>query len=842
MQRRVAVVLVSGLLAAGLQAQDPAPAWSDEFGYWGLGGAVRAAAYFDEDGAGPQPPVLYVGGDFESDSGVRRLNYIARRKDGRWQSVAGGCDNVVQALLVMDEDGDGPQAPTLIVGGAFEQAGDASALHVARWDGRQWSSLGEGSDQVVTALAAYDEDHDGPLPPRIFAAKWYRGVARFDGTGWTVIGEPDYFAYALATCDLDGPGPGVEKLYVGGSFTSISGLAASRISAWDGATWSALGGGLNNAVRALAVWDADGSGPGLPVLVAGGEFANYAARWNGSAWAALSGLNGRVLALAAFDADSAGPGTPALFAGGAFSTHLARYTGSAWTSCAANGDVCALAASNSTLPTRAAPELAASGLFTQVNGVDTDFVATWNGAAWQSLGTRRDWGTDGTVMGLATFAPAQQAAPDLLIGGRFSRAGALAAMNIAAWDGVSHRALGAGLTVSADGAGVRQLTAWTDRPAGQPRLLIAAGDFTASGALALNRVGAWNGAQWSALGSGLAVTGYFGPVGAASATFDSDGAGPLTSSLYVGGYFGSAGGVTVKHIACWNGASWSSVGAGFNDRGVWPVIDDLLVFDEDDIGPQPPALFAAGSFCLPGSSTVYGVARWDGATWAPVGGAMTGYWVSDLEVFDEDGTGPQPPALFASGYFSGFGGVSAPRIARWDGVSWSPVGDGIAGTMIDSLCVFDADGDGPAPPALYAGGSGYASGGYWPVFAAWDGASWRAIPVGNVGAIYRLAIHDLDGAGPRLPVLVVGGSFQSTGGRPARSLALYGVNVPLRADLNCDGQIDFGDINPFVNALVDPPAYAAAYPLCPLVNGDVNRDGVTDFGDINPFVRALTGQ
>jgi len=60
-------------------------------------------------------------------------------------------------------------------------------------------------------------------------------------------------------------------------------------------------------------------------------------------------------------------------------------------------------------------------------------------------------------------------------------------------------------------------------------------------------------------------------------------------------------------------------------------------------------------------------------------------------------------------------------------------------------------------------------------------------------------------------------------------------------DLNCDGTVDFGDINPFVLAETDLAAWQAAYPGCPVANGDINGDGSVDFGDINPFVALLTG-
>jgi hypothetical protein len=60
-------------------------------------------------------------------------------------------------------------------------------------------------------------------------------------------------------------------------------------------------------------------------------------------------------------------------------------------------------------------------------------------------------------------------------------------------------------------------------------------------------------------------------------------------------------------------------------------------------------------------------------------------------------------------------------------------------------------------------------------------------------------------------------------------------------DMNCDGTIDFADINPFIQALTDPAAWEQAHPGCPLMNGDINGNGTFGFDDINPFVALLTG-
>lgn len=60
-------------------------------------------------------------------------------------------------------------------------------------------------------------------------------------------------------------------------------------------------------------------------------------------------------------------------------------------------------------------------------------------------------------------------------------------------------------------------------------------------------------------------------------------------------------------------------------------------------------------------------------------------------------------------------------------------------------------------------------------------------------------------------------------------------------DTNCDGQLSFADINPFVSALTGAAGYGAAYPGCVWLNADCNGDGAVSFADINPFVARLTG-
>ena len=58
-------------------------------------------------------------------------------------------------------------------------------------------------------------------------------------------------------------------------------------------------------------------------------------------------------------------------------------------------------------------------------------------------------------------------------------------------------------------------------------------------------------------------------------------------------------------------------------------------------------------------------------------------------------------------------------------------------------------------------------------------------------------------------------------------------------DLNCDGSVDFFDIDAFVLAVTDPAAYAAAYPDCDIMLADINGDGSVNFFDIDGFVALI---
>ncbi len=61
----------------------------------------------------------------------------------------------------------------------------------------------------------------------------------------------------------------------------------------------------------------------------------------------------------------------------------------------------------------------------------------------------------------------------------------------------------------------------------------------------------------------------------------------------------------------------------------------------------------------------------------------------------------------------------------------------------------------------------------------------------------------------------------------------------MKGDLDCNCAISLTDIPEFVQALVDPIAYQATHPSCPLANGDMNGDTAVNGSDVSMFVAVL---
>jgi hypothetical protein len=509
--------------------------------------SVNALAVWD-DGSGP---ALFAAGVFPAAGGASQARNIAKWNGTSWSALGTGlgvgAGEPVNALAIFD-DGTGP---ALIAAGKFVTAGGGPASRIAKWNGSSWSALGNGLSDGIEygqALTTFDDGAGSKLfvGGGFHAAGdgFFENVARWDGATWSRLdpGTPAhellYPVNVFRTFD-DGTGP---ALYIGSdSYSSTAPLVPKHaLVSWTGSVWTELP-RVEDKVRALEVFD-DGSGPALYVggdfSAAGGIITDHVARWDGASFAAVgAGLNGSVHSLRVFD-DGTGP---ALYAGGEFTAaggvsanRIARWNGMSWSPLAAGIPGSTSFADSVDALEAFGGELYAGGQFFAARGAPADGLAKWDGTAWSSIGT----GVDGPVYALESFDEGR--GPALFAGGAFTQAGSAAAWFVARWDGTSWSPLGEGVNV--DRQGVLALEAFDDGTG--PALYVGGGFTDASGVAAANNVARWNGSAWSALGAG---TEEFGVVRALAGFDDGSGA-----ALYAGGFFLHASGGVAVSVSRWS--------------------------------------------------------------------------------------------------------------------------------------------------------------------------------------------------------------------------------------------------------------------------------------------------
>ncbi len=173
-----------------------------------------------------------------------------------------------------------------------------------------------------------------------------------------------------------------------------------------------------------------------------------------------------------------------------------------------------------------------------------------------------------------------------------------------------------------------------------------------------------------------------------------------------------------------------------------------------------PALYVGGSFTAVGGVAVTSnLAKWDGTTWSAVGNGVIDFGpVRALKVHN-DGSGPR---LFVGGQFFGTPGVFIGLVAAYDGATWDDLGGGMEGVIVTSFEEFGSQ--------LYAAGTFISAGGNSiDGIARWNGSTWSPLGTGITGDVYSLATHD-DGSGT---ALYVGGFFFSAGGIGTQHVARW---------------------------------------------------------------------
>jgi trimeric autotransporter adhesin len=544
-------------------------------------GTIRTLAVYAGGPSGT--PALYAGGNFNAYPGVTNFG---RFNGTTWTSLTPTLVGGVNALLVYD-DGSGPK---LYLGGTLYQIGSLFSLRgIATWNGTSFATVGGGVGSDVTALIRYDDGTGAKLyaAGSFTEAQGAAGnrVARWDGATWTALAGgvtgTGLGAYAMAVYDDGFNGP---NLCVGGEFTSANGLTVANVARWNGAQWGAIGNGLSAEVHALHAFD-DGSGrklyAGGQFISAGGAPSRRVAAWDGTHWSPLgSGFNADVNALVSFD-DGSGHGLQ-LYAGGEFSvtgpnTPVARWTGTTWVMASTGPQ--GFVNSMIVFDDGSGPTLYAGGHFN-----DSGPVLKLTGTGWTPIATAYPYTQ---VRVLEIFDDGLGGGPKLYAGG--DMAGGLVKWSGSSWSTVAGGISGGSLPE------VYALEVYDDGLGGGPDLFVGGG-FLQAGAIPAVGIARWNGSTWSALGSGMEAP-IAGGQGSATALRTFLDAGTGTTKLAVGGWFAKAGGVPANFIASFDGATWSALGNGTNAQ--------VLALEEFDSGAGP-RLHVGGLFTsIPDSGDSY---------------------------------------------------------------------------------------------------------------------------------------------------------------------------------------------------------------------------------------------
>ncbi len=701
------------LLAAAFpsRAQDCGPTWIPGEQGKTLTGVAYALTNFDPDGAGPLSNLLVAGGSTLQVDGYASQDVMAFDRQ-HWSPIGSGdVAGQVLALTVYNNE--------LIAAGNFLEIGGVAASAIAKWNGTTWSPVGVGvSGGEVRCLAVYNNELYAGGTFTAANGPAFR-IARWNGSFWSVVGG----GMVGGTTEVNALLAFNGNLYAGGNFTQAGAANATNLASWNGTTWSALG-NPDNTVHALGSFS--GIQIGSARLFVGGTFNNIggiaAAKCavvrfdpiNGNVWSAL---NGPVLSSTCRDILVRSSGVTSFQVNAVFSSSLGpfgssidlyRWNGTSWDNLNTGISEQSLANFNGQLTCGGSgtwPGAVRSyvnnswvalgrgnpGFITALTTASGDAIA----ASTEDSGTlgsivvqRRDsatgvWSQLGGVFSAHCATLVGLPDGNILAGGEFEFNTDSGQLNrIALWNGTQWAPLGTGIT----GGSLISVNA-IDRMSNND--IIVGGTFTTAGGLSAANIARWNGFAWSAIGLGTTGTVYAVKVAA-------------NGDIYAGGQFATASGALVNNIARWNGTNWLPLGTGTNDT----------VYALEQLADN--SIIASGHFTTAGGVPVQRIARWNGTAWSSLGGGMTSSGFATVTELRKLSNGD----LIAAGNFENAGGTPADNIARWDGSTWHAMEEGIQfGTAAPSIRGMSVLGDG----TIAVGGHFSSAGSHLSSnFAIWD--------------------------------------------------------------------------------------------------------------------------
>lgn len=234
------------------------------------------------------PGVLYVGGNFTSAGGNTHAQRIGRWNGSSWSALGNGLTNGdVRAIAY--------HAGRVFAGGTFQNAGgNADADFLAVWNGSTWAPFCAGANPgpAFTATVSALQIVGNTLyvggsfanAAGIAAADFLVGCDLTTGAPAATVANDGDINSGVLTLTADTTG----TLYAGGAFINLAGIPeADHVAAYDGASWHAMGNGVDSFVRSLAAGGSNVYVGTDSVNVGGIPQADNVARWNGSSWSAV---------------------------------------------------------------------------------------------------------------------------------------------------------------------------------------------------------------------------------------------------------------------------------------------------------------------------------------------------------------------------------------------------------------------------------------------------------------------------------------------------------------------------------------------------------------------------
>ncbi len=339
-----------------------------------------------------------------------------------WRSMVNGQGFNGQVLSLYADTANG----VLYAGGEFTTVDGITVNGIAKWDGTQWTAMGDGfagSMPYVYWITEYKNELYAGGPFIASGADTMNGIAKWNGTKWEAVGGSMTFpSISIGTYYVAAMYVFNNELYVGGHFDSVDMQSVSNIAKWDGTKWTPVGTGTNDDVLVIKEHNNE--------LYIGGYFV----------FAAQAGQQYRIAKLKGNDFETVGTiglGDASkrwgietmvtykgdLYAGGYFNVlesgqtianHIARWDGTSWSTIKNLG---VGVASTSVNPVRSLVEynglLYVGGQFFAAGQVAAPNLATWDGAGWKNA----DLGTDGIINSMTVFNG------NLIVAGGFTKAG-----------------------------------------------------------------------------------------------------------------------------------------------------------------------------------------------------------------------------------------------------------------------------------------------------------------------------------------------------------------------------------------------------------------------------------